>query len=78
MKYPTKSLQPPNLCMECGTEIRRPKRFCDEGCKDNYLRGRGFVPAHRGIEQVNSQRRLLGITPESLEWRRKRNVNAAF
>ena len=72
--YGTKLLQPPNHCMECGEICRRPKRFCTDSCKERYLEGRGFVPNHRGIEQVAAERRLRGITPEALENRRKLNV----
>jgi hypothetical protein len=76
--YGSKSLQPPNRCMECGETCRRPKRFCADSCKERYLAGRGFVPNYRGIEQVRVHRQALGITLDALEWRRKLNVQQSF
>jgi hypothetical protein len=64
--------------MECGEQCRRPKRFCSDAHKELWLSGRGIVVDHRGAEQVERQRRIAGITPESLEWRRKRNVGNSF
>ena len=76
--YGSKSLQPPNRCLECGEVCRRPKRFCAESCRERYLEGRGFVPNHRGIEQVAAERRRRGVTPEALENRRKLHVQQPF
>ena len=76
--YGSKSLQPPNRCMECGETCRRPKRFCNESCKERYLEGRGFVPNHRGIDQVREDRQRFGITPDALVWKRKINVQQSF
>lgn len=78
MRYSVKPTYPPNLCMECGEQCRRPKRFCDDSCKDAYLRGRGFVINHRGAEQVAAQRQIQGITPLALENRRKLSVSREF
>lgn len=78
MRYSTKPTLPPNLCMECGEQCRRPKRFCDDACKDNYLRGREFVIDHRGTGQVAAERKRRGVTPEALENRRKLSVGRQF
>ena len=78
MRYSIKPILPPNRCMECGEICRRPKRFCADSCKERYLEGRGFVPNHRGIEQIREQRQMRGVTPEALENRRKLHVQQPF
>jgi hypothetical protein len=74
MKYGTKVDTPENRCMVCGDVCRRPKRFCSDAHKDEFLAGRGIVLNHRGIEQVSADRQRLGITPLALENRMKLSV----
>ena len=78
MRYSVKPTYPPNLCMECGEQCRHPKRFCDDTCKDNYLRGRGLIIDPRGASQVAAQRQQRGVTPEARENRRKLSVGRPF
>lgn len=68
----------PNLCMECGDQCRRPKRFCSDSHKELWQSGRGMVINHHGAAQVAAQRQQLGITPEALENRRKLSVSREF
>ena len=78
LKYGINPLTPPNPCMECGDRCRRPKRFCSDSHHELWITGRGLVIDQRGAEQVAAQRKQRGITPESLDWRRKLNVSKPF
>ena len=78
LRYGTAAQTLPNLCIECGETCRRPKRFCSDAHKELWLSGPGFKINHAGAAQVREQRQRLGITPEALEWRRKRNVSNPF
>lgn len=75
MKYASKSVHPPNLCIECGTEIHRPKRFCDDACKNLWLHGKGYSVDEIQQARVAQERQRRGIAPEALEWRRKLSVS---
>jgi hypothetical protein len=76
MKYSTHPVNPPNLCLDCGTQVRRPKHFCDDQCREQF--GRGTIIDQRGAEHVAAQRKQLGITAEALDWRRKRGIQQPF
>jgi hypothetical protein len=72
----TKLDHAPNLCMDCGETCRRPKRFCNDSCRNAF--GRGTTINLMGLAQVDEQRRRLGITLEAIEWRRNLSVSRAF
>ena len=72
----TKAEMLPNLCMECGEQCRRPKKFCDDTHRQFF--GRETRIDARGAGIVAAARQRRGITPESLEWRRKLNVTQPF
>ena len=77
MKYPVKSSNPPNLCLQCNEPCRRPSRFCNDEEKLQWLDShKPWHPDWRGAIQVENDRR--GVTAESIEWRRKRNVQSSF
>ena len=76
--YNTKSATPPNPCLECGEQCRRPKRFCCDSHKEAWLSRKIMEIDPRGVSQVARDRARLGITPESLEWRRKLSVSQPF
>jgi hypothetical protein len=45
LTYATKAATPPNLCLGCNEPIRRPKRFCSDDCKEDWLtHSRKFTP----------------------------------
>lgn len=68
----------PNLCMECGDQCRRPKRFCSDSHRELFMKGPGMVINHHGAAQVAAQRQRQGITPEALDWRRKLSLQNVF
>lgn len=78
MRFSTKATTLPNPCMECGEQCRRPKRFCSEGHKEEWLARRIFRLDQQGIARIAAERQRLGITAESLEWRRKLSVSRVF
>jgi hypothetical protein len=78
LHFAVKPEHEPNRCIECGEVCRRPKRFCSDSHKEIWASGRHGSINPIGAEQVAVSRRLLGITAESLEWRRKLNVQRAF
>lgn len=78
MKFSTKAATLPNPCLECGEHCRRPKRFCSEQHKEQWLVRRIFKLDAEQAARVEAQRKRLGITPEALEWRRKLSVQRAF
>jgi hypothetical protein len=78
MKFSTKAQTLPNPCLECGEQCRRPKRFCSESHKEEWLVRRIFKLDAEQIARVEAQRKRLGITPESLEWKRKLHVSQPF
>ena len=83
MRYSTHPTHPPNLCRECGEQVRRPKRFCDTRCERLWRSGPEITDAQkdlyaRSIEQIAKQRKERGITPEALEYRRKLSVQRPF
>ena len=76
--YGTKASTPPNSCLECGEHCRRPKRFCSDGHKELWLKGRGIVLDHRGVAQVADERRYQAVTDEAREWRQKLALSRPF
>jgi hypothetical protein len=76
MKYAINPINPPNLCLNCNEQVRRPKRFCDDRCNAQF--GYGTVIDQRGTAQVQAARQQHGVTAEALEWKRKRNVQQSF
>jgi hypothetical protein len=78
MRYGIKAATPSNPCLECGVQVRQPKRFCSETHKELWLEGRGIVIDSRGVAQVADGRRYKAVTAEALEWRNKLNVSRSF
>lgn len=76
LNFSTKPDHAPNLCMDCGETCRRPKRFCNDSCRNAFGRGTTINPV--GLAQVDERRRRLGITPEAIEWRRNLSVSRTF
>jgi hypothetical protein len=79
MRYSVKSQHAASKCLDCNEPIRGKKRFCDDQCKIHWLET--HHPWHadwRGVIQVENERKRHGVTPESLEWKRKRNVGQPF
>jgi hypothetical protein len=78
LRYGTTVRTPPNPCLECGVQCRRPKRFCSDSHRESWLSHKiGSLDA-RGISQIQEQRRKIGLTPEAMEFRRKLNVSRPF
>jgi hypothetical protein len=78
MKFSTVAINAPNPCLECGEHCKRPKRFCCDAHKEQWLAGRGVTYDQRGIAQVTDERRFRVIAPEALDWRRKLSVSRPF
>lgn len=78
LRYGTRADTPPNLCMECGVQCRRPKRFCTDDHKETWLSRRVSQADPRGITQVAQERQRLGITPQAIEWRQKLSLSRPF
>lgn len=76
--FGTKSATVPNLCMECGDQCRRPKRFCSDSHRELWHSGRGMVINHQGAAQIAAQRQARGITADALEFKRKRSIQNVF
>lgn len=66
----------PNLCLECGEPCRRPKHFCSDA--ERELFGRNTSINRLGVAQVAAQRQQRGITPEALDFKRKRSIQNGF
>jgi hypothetical protein len=80
LRYGIKANTPPNPCMECGVQCRRPKRFCSDSHKEEWLARKiaRDYPQPPGTLSLAEQRRSMGITDESLEWKRKLNLSRPF
>jgi predicted nucleic acid-binding Zn ribbon protein len=78
LRYGTAAATPPNPCMECGTHCRKSKRFCNDSCKELWLKGKGVVLNYSMIDQVALERQRFNTTTAWLEWRRKINVSQPF
>jgi hypothetical protein len=80
LRFSTKADTPPNLCMECGVQCRRPKRFCSDDHKQEWLDRKiaREYPPPPGTPSLAEQRKQLGISQESLDWRRKLSLSRPF
>lgn len=80
LRYGLKSDTPPNLCLECGVQCRRPKRFCSEDHKETWLSSKiaRQYAQPPGTPSLKDQRRALGITDKAREWRQKIALSRPF
>ena len=83
LRYGLKSDTPPNLCLECGVQCRRPKRFCSEDHKETWLSrkiARAYPPPVRCFSQLPGEAPRIESrqSTESREWRQKLALSRPF
>lgn len=79
MKYSTKPVHVSSRCLDCNESTRSKKPFCSDACKIHWLET--HHPWHvdwSGAVQVENDRKRLGVTHESLEWKRRLSLSRPF